>query len=236
MRRLVPLAARQEWAWVRRWVRDVRHPRPWSVQVSMPPGVELVARLEQPLKPGEFLQGKRANLALAAALVDGHLLNPGATFSFWRAVGRPSRARGFQEGRNLVGGRLVPQVGGGLCQLSGILHHLALVTGLSVPERHAHSIDLYREPDRFAPLGSDATVVWGAKDLRLGNPHPYLVILRCHLEADTLVAMALSSGPLSPVDVEFCREELDASHVAVTTRLDGRDAGRTVYTRAHPAP
>ena len=41
--------------------------------------------------------------------------------SFWRVVERPTQARGFQPDRSLLGGQLVADYGGGLCQFSGLL-------------------------------------------------------------------------------------------------------------------
>lgn len=43
-------------------------------------------------------EGKARSLAIAAPLVDGILIRPGQTFSFWRLVGNPTAARGFQPG------------------------------------------------------------------------------------------------------------------------------------------
>jgi len=56
--------------------------------------------------------------------------------------------------------------GGGLCQLSGIIYHAVLEAGLEILERHPHSLDIYTATTRYTPLGSDAAVVYGHKDLR----------------------------------------------------------------------
>jgi len=234
LRRLVPLPARQEVAALLRSGRDGLHPPRWAGRTVPSASHAPFVQLRQPLRAGAYLEGKRANLERAALLIDGSCLGPGETWSFWRCVGRPSRSRGFREGRNLVDGRVVAQVGGGLCQLSGLLHHLGLVAGLQAVERHPHSLDLYAEPERFAPLGSDATVVWGFKDLRLANPRPVPVVLRCRLDGDHLEARAEAASPLHAIDVEFRREPIDPSREAVVTLLDGRPLGRTVYVRLHP--
>ena len=46
----------------------------------------------------ELQEGKAVSLGLAAPHVDGILIRPGETFSFWRLVGEPSARRGFQPG------------------------------------------------------------------------------------------------------------------------------------------
>ncbi len=71
--------------------------------------------------------------------------------------------------RNLVNGKIQFTYGGGICQVAGILYHLALMAGLDILERHSHSLDIYTEVERFTPLGADATVVYGYKDLRIRN-------------------------------------------------------------------
>jgi len=227
-RRVVPLEARQAIAHARRAARDrargiafadARGGGEWPARV----------RIEQRVMPSAVIEAKLANLRLGAAAVDASVIGPGERWSFWHRVGRPAARRGFVHGRNLVDGRLVAQAGGGLCQLSGILHHLALVAGLAVDERHAHSIDIYREEDRFTPLGADATVVWGVKDLRLRNPHPFPVSLSCALDGTRLVARLRCDGEIAPREVGFVRGPASPGRVRVWTIVDGTRAGETEY-------
>lgn len=124
---------------------------------------------KQPVKKSQFAANKVHNLKLASASVETCIIQPGQIFSFWHIIGSPSRRNGFKEGRNIVNGVLKKGYGGGLCQLSGIIYHLSLMAGLEVIERHHHSADIYKEAERFCPLGSDATVVFGYKDLRIKN-------------------------------------------------------------------
>lgn len=46
---------------------------------------------------------------------------------------------------------------------------MSILAGLQIVERHNHSIDIYTDETRFTPLGLDATVVFGYKDLRIKN-------------------------------------------------------------------
>lgn len=43
-------------------------------------------------------RSKAHNLLLACSKINGILIHPGETFSFWRLVGEPSEKRGYQEG------------------------------------------------------------------------------------------------------------------------------------------
>jgi vancomycin resistance protein VanW len=227
-RRAVPLELRQSLAQRRRARRDAargaafhcaRGGDEWPVAVA----------LWQPVMPSAVLEAKLSNLRRGAALLDRAVIEPGAAWSFWHEVGRPTARNGFREGRNLVDGRLVRQAGGGLCQLSGLVHHLALLAGLEIVERHAHSVDIYREEERHTPLGADATVVWGFKDLRLRNPHPFALSLGCSVEGDRLHGHVRAAGTIPVRSVTFAREPVSARRVRVWTEIDGVPAGATEY-------
>jgi vancomycin resistance protein VanW len=171
--------------------------REWPAHVSV----------TQPLGQSAHVESKKHNLALAIRELRDVRVGPEELFSFWNLVGRPTKRRGFVLGRNLVQGRLEVSVGGGLCQLSGLTYLLALHSGLWVTERHAHSVDIYTEQTRFAPLGSDATVAYGYKDLRFRNILPFPIALRFELGADTLTGSVCAPLPLEPCTVEFSLEE-----------------------------
>lgn len=126
-------------------------------------------RLSHPFMPAQTLENKKHNLRQAAVRINGAAVRPGQVFSFWRMVGNPNDATRFREGRSIHAGKAVIDRGGGLCQASGIIHHASLLMQLDVVERHNHSVDLYTEKTRFAPLGTDATVFFGYKDLRVRN-------------------------------------------------------------------
>ncbi len=87
----------------------------------------LLARHASPLKrsdgevPAALQLGKERNVALASGLIDGLLVRPYETFSYHRAVGRPSRFRGFWPGMELHDGKMAQGIGGGCCQISNML-------------------------------------------------------------------------------------------------------------------
>jgi vancomycin resistance protein VanW len=150
--------------------------------------------------------GKVRNLGVAVPRVHGLLIGPGETFSFCRAVGPPTRARGFVEGMELSRGEARPGVGGGLCQLANLLHWMALHSPLKVVERHHHSFDPFPDDGRVLPFGSGATVFYNYVDLQLYNPTALTFQLRLWL-TDKLVEGELRSTSRPPVSYHVVERE-----------------------------
>ena len=142
---------------------------------TLPAGARLLARDEHPIytatdpREQELELGKVQNLRVAAAAIDGILLEPDQTFSFWAAAGRPWRGKGYVLGRELRGGCMVPSVGGGICQLTNALSRVAHSAGLEIVERHSHTA---HPPGFFIDDDTDATVFWNYIDLRFRSPVP----------------------------------------------------------------
>ncbi|MDR1293722.1 MAG: VanW family protein [Bifidobacteriaceae bacterium] len=114
-------------------------------------------------------EGKVVNLHLATAAMNGWMLAPGEVFSFWRAIGRPTPRKGYRPGMILINGTLHAGTGGGLCQLSNLIHWLTLHTPLTVIERHRHNYDVFPDVDRVLPFGSGATCFYNYGDLVIRN-------------------------------------------------------------------
>ncbi len=113
--------------------------------------------------------GKVESLKIAVELFNGVLIRPGEQFSFWKLLGNPSHARGFQKGLQLSFGELTSMTGGGLCQLSNLLHWMVLHTPLTITERHRHSTDPFPDYRRTVPFGSGATVFYNYLDFSFRN-------------------------------------------------------------------
>ena len=127
-------------------------------------------------------RGKVQNLRIAARSLHNLVLGADEVFSFWRHTGRATRQRGYQEGRELREGCLIPSVGGGICQLSNALYEAALRASFSIVERHAHSQII---AGSAAEAGRDATVFWNYRDLRFSPSQAVLLSVR--LTADELI-------------------------------------------------
>lgn len=107
---------------------------------------------------------RKANLALAAAKLDGHLLKPGEVFSYNNRVGPRTESRGWKTAHQFQDGQIVDGIGGGVCQSSSTLYNAVLMGGLKIIERHNHSLPVaYLSPAR------DASVSYGHLDFKFAN-------------------------------------------------------------------
>ncbi|MGF7057416.1 VanW family protein [Brassicibacter mesophilus] len=112
---------------------------------------------------------KVENLKIALNRVNGILIKPGETFSYWKSIGNPTRFKGYKKGMNLYYGKFRAEIGGGLCQLSNLIYWMTLHTPLTVIERHRHSFDVFPDSNRTQPFGSGATCVYNYRDLQISN-------------------------------------------------------------------
>jgi vancomycin resistance protein VanW len=114
-------------------------------------------------------ENKIHNLSLAIKRLNGIILKPGESFSYWKLIGPPLAYRGFKKGMVLVNGTVRARSGGGLCQLSNLLYWMTLQTPLTVTERFRHSYDVFPDSRRTQPFGSGATCVYKYRDLQFRN-------------------------------------------------------------------
>ncbi|MCH5255351.1 MAG: VanW family protein, partial [Lachnospiraceae bacterium] len=87
----------------------------------------------------KYQVNKVHNLKLAAKTLDGILILPGETFSFWQLVRWADRQEPYKDGLVSVNGKITGSYGGGLCQLSNLLFWLFLHTPMTILERHGHT-------------------------------------------------------------------------------------------------
>lgn len=112
---------------------------------------------------------KAVNIEIACSTFNGLIIHPGETFSFWKLVGNTTKRKGYMAGRVLVGNKLVPGLGGGLCNLSNTLHLLVINSPLKVTEFHKHSDALAPDEGKRVPFGSGTSVSYNNLDYRFVN-------------------------------------------------------------------
>lgn len=136
------------------------------------------------------------NLRLAAEAINGYVIEPGATFSFNEVVGDTTAERGYKEAPVLYSSGLGSSDGGGICQVSTALYIAAVKADLEIVERHPHSV-----PSDYAPIGLDATIVYGIRDLRIKNNTDFPITIYAKAVGQTVSVNLL--GKMSSLRVDY---------------------------------
>ena len=222
LRRIVPFWARWRMRALRRSVVDARS----GVRFATGRGEQSdfphrMCAYERPLicyagQEARFA-AKKHNVELALSRIDGVIVAPGETFSFWRCVDRPTIQSGYARAAALRDGVLVDDVGGAICLASTLLFNIGLLSGMAIDERWCHSVDSYGEA-RYFELGRDAAVEYAYRDLRLRNVFDAPMQLRAWVTVDAVCAEAWSSRPAEiQVNIAVSKPERDGASFSVTT-------------------
>lgn len=156
-------------------LRDMRSKEIFSDTLDTVPMPVVVKRHSSPIMrtlhgvDPQLQRNKADNLRLAAARLNGLVIRPGESFSFWRLVGDPSEKRGYKEGLVIDKGQISRGIGGGLCQLANLIHWLVLNSPLTVTELHHHSDALFPDSGRRVPFGTGTSVFYKNVDYRFKN-------------------------------------------------------------------
>jgi hypothetical protein len=153
------------------------------------------------------------NLKVGAAALDGHVLQPGETFSFNAVVGDRSAENGYRWAPGISGGQIIDVVGGGICQVASTIFGASFFAGLEVVHARPHS-----RPSNYIDMGLDATVVWDSIDLVLRNPYEFPVVLHMTVSQGQVRAEVL--GPQRPYQVAFERTLTEALPYETVYRSD----------------
>lgn len=180
----------------------------------------LIAKIEQPIHPNPLAENKIFNIQLATQEIQQVIIQPNEVFSFWRIVGKPTKKKGYKIGRNIINNELQADIGGGLCQVSGMIYHLALTCGMKIEERFNHTVDLYEEDNRYTPLGMDATVVYGHKDLRFRNTKEVPVLLRFRVNSEKFIGYLYAGEEFKTNELNLVREEFENYRTIKTYRVE----------------
>lgn len=134
----------------------------------------------------------KRNIGIASEKLKGILISPGSIFSFNTIVGEGSSKNGFSMGRVMYRDSTAMEPGGGLCQVSSTLFNALLMAGCVIIERHRHF-----QPVAYVPVGLDATIKFGKKDLRMKNPHGYNLRIDIQANDRSLNAVITAERPLA---------------------------------------
>lgn len=158
------------------------------------------------------------NLRLAAEAINGYVIEPGATFSFNEVVGDTTAERGYKEAPVLYSSGLGSSDGGGICQVSTALYIAAVKADLEIVERHPHSV-----PSDYAPIGLDATIVYGSRDLRIKNNTDFPITIYAKAVGQTVSVNLLGKPRDDGITIDATSRVVDRYEQAT------KDGGKQQY-------
>ena len=108
---------------------------------------------------------RKHNIKVGVEKMSGIIIKPGEEFSFNTYLGPVEAYAGFKPELVIKRTGTVPELGGGLCQVSSTTFRAAMHAGLPITARRNHSYAV----SYYAPNGTDATIYPGVQDLKFTN-------------------------------------------------------------------
>lgn len=134
--------------------------------------------------------GRVHNVCSTAASIQDVLLKPGDVFDYAPYIEQTEKQFGFKEAPVIVNGKLVPGIGGGICQVSSTLYNAVLRAGLAIVERKNHSL-----PVSYVPLGQDATFANGYINFKFRNSTKHYILIRTYADDRSLTVKLFGQTP-----------------------------------------
>lgn len=153
------------------------------------------------------------NIAISTEKIDGTIIMPGETFSYNQTVGERTIAAGYKEAGAYAGGRVVQDVGGGICQTSSTLYNAALLANLEIVDRSNHQF-----LTSYVSAGRDATVAWGSIDFKFKNTRSYPI--KIEATAKNGVCTMSIYGIKEDTEYEVVIQSVVLSYLPYTTKYE----------------
>jgi vancomycin resistance protein YoaR len=147
-------------------------------------------------------QNRVQNVTLAAKSINNILVKPEEVLSFNAYVGLRLAEYGYKEAPVFIEGKLVPDWGGGVCQVSSTLYNAVLLADMGIVERTSH----FRPPG-YVPLGQDATVADNLLDFKFKNTSPYNIYINSEVSDSQVTIYVLGKRSPNPLDIHIVTTE-----------------------------
>lgn len=127
-----------------------------------------------------------ANIRHGASKLNGLLIPPGETVSLVEELKPFTIADGYLPELVIKGDEIIPEIGGGLCQIGTTTFRAAMHSGLEIVERRNHSlvVGYYNDPSNGNP-GTDATLYDPAPDFKFKNDTGNYILLTTEVDLAT---------------------------------------------------
>lgn len=160
------------------------------------------------------VSGRSENIKLASNSINNTLLMPDEEFSFNKSTGPRSVEAGYKEAPVIISGELVPDTGGGVCQVSTTLYQAAVRSDLEIIARRNHGL-----PVNYVPLGQDATVAYGYIDFKFKNNKNHPIYIESFIKGNRLF-VKIHSKKLDNISIDLESEVVEVIDPKIEVKKD----------------
>lgn len=158
---------------------------------------------------------RTSNVNLALSYFNFLTVEPGETVNFNKVVGKRTEKNGFKSAPEYAGSTVIEGVGGGVCQASTTIYGAVIRAGLTIVERHAHTMTVgYVQPSQ------DAAVSDGDKNMRFKNNTESTLYIFAYVDRKKEEAVCKIFGqPIDPdtyIEIESVVLQTDISGKGIT--------------------
>ncbi len=198
---------------------DVKHAAVSSSNAE--DGLQLIVTYSTDLTTSSSL--RCGNVRLALNNFNGFAVKPGETVSFNEVVGPRTELKGYTSTTVYYGASVTTGVGGGVCQASSTLYPPLLKAGMTIVERHNHSMVVaYCEASMDAAVSEDA-----ADDFVFCNDTDYTIYIYTSVTREAATVMIYGRRPEYRIELVSTILQNDIKNTAVTYEKD--ESGTYAY-------
>ncbi|MBQ9828498.1 MAG: VanW family protein, partial [Lachnospiraceae bacterium] len=149
---------------------------------------------------GYYMENRVKNIINAAGKINGVVVKPGETFAINGYLEPYTYDNGYVEATGYSNGRVVPAMGGGVCQLATTTYNAALNAEMEIVERHPHIMTV-----SYVPLSFDASIYEGSDNFKFTNNTDYPIYIYTHCSDDLKLTVAIFGKETRPANrtIEF---------------------------------
>jgi len=163
--------------------------------------------------PGDI--NRTENLHLAGSRINNRVVQPNQVFSFGIAISPITEASGYKYGIIYSGGRRVPGLAGGVCQVLSTLYNAVLYSNMEITERYPHQFMV-----NYLDNPRDATLFFPGKDFKFRNNRKNPIMIKSKVENGIIVVDIFGTKEPDDYEVELYTQIINTVPFRTTTVYD----------------
>ena len=141
---------------------------------------------------------RTTNIKISVNKINGVVLLPGEEFSYNKVLGPRTPQAGYKLGAAYIGGKVVSDYGGGVCQTSSTLYNAVLLSNLEITSRTSHYFAA-----AYVPVSRDATVYLPSFDFKFKNNRKYPIKIKAYTSNGVIKVEIFGTAEGSDYEVEL---------------------------------